>query len=209
MYAYLDESLVDLNQHLPRLPSVYIRAYTEYAIQAWGSWLQPAAHTGPVLGLTHSPDGMHLFTWGGAGASENTLCLRMWSTAPGDCDLPCRVDADAHNYHCPQLRPVNFGVVHADSAELDPFSSRTHNRLSQDQQGSRTRESLSTRTQPASSRVQRTPVRLDATYCPSGDAWGAPAAFVGYKFCMIRQSGCFLVCATGRRGESAYIDAAC
>ncbi|THD18254.1 DNA excision repair protein ERCC-8 [Fasciola hepatica] len=146
---------------------------------------EATAHTGPVLGLAHSPDGLHLFTWGGAGASENTLCLRMWSSAPGDRDLPYYHDSDAPSLSTPQLRPVNFGIMYSESAEThsaEPATSSSLDPLTpREQQGPRTQTSLSMQSsgsQPVRSKPQWTPVRLGTTWCPSGEAWGARSAFV-------------------------------
>ena len=35
------------------------------------------AHSGGVRGVVNSPDGLHLFTWGGTGA-RGSSCLRVW-----------------------------------------------------------------------------------------------------------------------------------
>ncbi|KAA0188479.1 DNA excision repair protein ERCC-8 [Fasciolopsis buskii] len=140
------------------------------------------AHTGPVLGLTHSRDGMHLFTWGGAGASENTLCLRMWSSAPGEWDLPHYHNSDKPSLSVPQLRPVNFGVIYAESVQsLDPESVNTRGLdplTPREQQGPHMLSSQPIRPQPVRSNPQWIPVRLDTAWCPSGEAWGARSSFV-------------------------------
>lgn len=111
------------------------------------------AHNGPVLSIAHSPDGLHLYSWGGTGLL-NISTLRMWALNPegGGCSLsstPANDDTVAvDKTSCSsQPRPANFGSFCKRSGIGASF------------RGSPVRMAVSAGLEP-------------------GSAWGATAAFV-------------------------------
>ncbi|KAH8866000.1 DNA excision repair protein isoform 2 [Schistosoma japonicum] len=110
------------------------------------------AHSGPVLGLKFSSDGLHLISWGASGLTVNAASLRLWTSGPSDCE---------NSSHFPTLRPVNFGNIVLNS-ESGHFSD-TRSQLSMNVNFSRN----------GSQQTSVLPVRIDATYGSMGNLWGA------------------------------------
>ncbi|CAH8627367.1 unnamed protein product [Schistosoma intercalatum] len=112
------------------------------------------AHTGPVLGLKFSSDGLHLISWGGSGLTVNAASLRLWTSGPGDCE---------QSSHIPRLRPVNFGniIFNSESNQISDAENQTFTSSNSSGSGNQS---------PQSSVL---PIRLDTTHMSIGDLWGA------------------------------------
>ncbi|VDP61970.1 unnamed protein product [Schistosoma mattheei] len=112
------------------------------------------AHTGPVLGLKFSSDGLHLISWGGSGLTVNAASLRLWTSGPGDCE---------QSSHIPRLRPVNFGniILNSESNQISDAGNQTFTSSNSSGSGNQS---------PQSSVL---PIRLDTTHMSIGDLWGA------------------------------------
>nr|CAH8869734.1 unnamed protein product [Trichobilharzia regenti] len=106
---------------------------------------EASAYSGPVYGLTFSPDGLHLISWGGSGSTLDSSCLRIWTSGPGDSEGPTKI---------PLPRPVNFGNVIQNSCNSHLANSQVRNIHS-----------------PQSNIL---PMRLAVTSGSTGDLWGAP-----------------------------------
>ncbi|KAG5445769.1 WD repeat-containing protein ATCSA-1 [Clonorchis sinensis] len=146
---------------------------------------EATAHTGSVLSLSFATDGLHLFSWGGAGASEDALCLRMWSCSPDGISDGVFVD-ETRQLRWPQLRPVNFGTIYMDAVRTSGQNTST-SRVNTDQGQARafSSEPRSRTIVPLRSRPKETPVRMAVASGASGTAWGAQASIV-YAPCRSR-----------------------
>ncbi|CAH8292202.1 unnamed protein product, partial [Schistosoma turkestanicum] len=115
---------------------------------------EATAHTGPVLGLKFSSDGLHLISWGGSGLTVNAASLRLWTSGPSDCE---------QSSHIPRLRPVNFGNILLNSESDQPYDTRSL-------PFTNSNSSASASHSPQSSVL---PIRLDVTHGSIGHLWGA------------------------------------
>ncbi|CAH8627482.1 unnamed protein product [Heterobilharzia americana] len=129
---------------------------------------EAVAHTGPVLGLTFSPDGLHLVSWGGSGLTLDAVCLRIWTSGPEDWESPSHGKWGSSNI--PRSRPVNFGNVILNSSNNQFTNTRGQPSVSSSSSGRACQ----------SPQPSILPVRLASTYGSTGDLWGASSlcAFV-------------------------------
>ncbi|KAF8561933.1 DNA excision repair protein ERCC-8 [Paragonimus westermani] len=135
---------------------------------------EAVAHTGPVLSLAFSVDGLHLISWGGAGSDENAFCLRMWSSGPDDYTT---TSLD-HVTQCrPRLRPVNFGTIYLNSGATENLT-RSVGQLPVAESRSSHSMVRALGLNDARIRHTHTPVRMAAVEGVAGDAWGAQSIYL-------------------------------
>ncbi|CAL8094676.1 unnamed protein product [Calicophoron daubneyi] len=136
-----------------------------------------AAHTGPVLSLSFTQDGLHLISWGGAGSSEDSLCLRMWSSGQGDGDMPYISDtSNTKTFPGPQLRPINFGIMYAEAQGRSSDADLTHSATGAS--GTNRVQPPTAPSRPSVSSIKHIPVRIANAPGVPGNAWGGQSAFI-------------------------------
>ncbi|KAL7058181.1 hypothetical protein AAHC03_016757 [Spirometra sp. Aus1] len=163
-----------------RLPSKPIDSLDNASAPGRPSYSHDAvAHNGPVLGLTHSPDGLHLISWGGTGL-KSSKTLKLWGLDANG--RPCSL---AHPNGSPestsfygltsftdcQPRSLNFGVF-SSRTTLPPISRRPGG------DGTRGTNSNS-ETDVGATTLLGSSVRMAVAAAGSSHSlWGATAAFV-------------------------------
>ncbi|CAH8511903.1 unnamed protein product [Dicrocoelium dendriticum] len=188
-----------------RLPTKPVHSLDRYGThEDDGFTPDAAAHTGSVLSLAFTPDGLHLFSWGGAGTNEDTLCLRMWSAGPDEAGLKV-VTNNTNLPGRPLLRPVNFGTVYADSGGSRDWNTSSDlgtaiGRITGVEIRSQSRTAsgapwLSKRRIYAAS-------RMAVVSGPPGEAWGAESAFVYVP----HRSRLFMAFAAKRKAQTQLVN---
>ncbi|VDL99491.1 unnamed protein product [Schistocephalus solidus] len=141
----------------------------------------PVAHNGPVLGVTHSPDGLHFISWGGTGL-RSSATLRIWGLdangrpcslpPPNDSPQSTSFDGLASFTTC-QPRSINFGVF-SPCSMLPPISRRSGGDRTTNPTTSRPNEADAGATALLGSSVRMAVAAAGSSH----SLWGATSAFV-------------------------------